>query len=97
MHIEEYVLRMQYSGYKEGFRREVVRSAISAYERIQEKVIKKERPLYRTKNWKQKERLREKRDKKTNWYKKNKKSCKNDDKGEYKSVLFVCNLPETLC
>ena len=89
MHIEEYVLRMQYSGYKEGFRREVVRSAISAYERIQEKVIKKERPLYRTKNWKQKERLREKRDKKTNWYKKKEKSCKNDKKGEYKSVLFV--------
>ena len=87
-HIEEYVIRMQFSGYEEKIRKEIVRSALTAYERIKKKVEKKERPLYRTKQWKQKERLKEKRIKKMNWYKKNKRSI-SDDKNEYKSVLFV--------
>ena len=87
-HVEEYVLRMQYSGYDETVRKEIVRSAISAYEKIRRKVEQKERPMYRSKMWKQKERQKDKRKKKTNWYKRNKGS-KKCDKKEYKSVLFV--------
>ena len=87
-HVEEYVLRMQFSGYEETVRKEIVRSAIKAYESINKKVAEKERPLYRTKTWRQKKRLKDKRKKKTNWYKKN-KGGKRDDKNEYKSVLFV--------
>ena len=49
---------MQFSGYEESIRKEIVRSALTAYERIKKKVEKKERPLYRTKQWKQKERLK---------------------------------------
>ena len=79
---------MQFSGYEETVRKEIVRSAIKAYESINKKVAEKERPLYRTKTWRQKERLKDKRKKKTNWYKKN-KGGKRDDKKEYKSVLFV--------
>ena len=86
-HIEEYMLRMQYSGYDEAMRKEVLRSAIKAYEDIKEKVRRKERPLYRTKEWKQKERMKEKRKKKTNWYQRKNKSSAKDE--EYKSVLFV--------
>ena len=88
-HIEEYVLRMQFSGYDETVRREVVRSAIVAHEKIKKKVARKERPLYRTKEWRQKERMKEKREKKTSWYRKKSRSRGNDIKGEYKSVLFV--------
>ena len=79
---------MQFSGYEEKIRKEVVRSALTAYERIKKKVEKRERPLYKTKQWKQKERLKEKRMKKTNWYKKN-KNIHNENNNEYKSVLFV--------
>ena len=85
-HIEEYMLRMQFSGYDEAMRKEVLRSAIKAYENIKEKVRKKERPLYRTKEWKQKERMKEKRKRKTNWYQRKKKRTSEE---EYKSVLFV--------
>ena len=90
-HVEEYVLRMQFSGYEEKVRKEIVRSAISAYEKIRKKVEMKERPLYRTKMWKQKERQKEKRKKKSNWYKRNKGGNKKNenDRKEYKSVLFV--------
>ena len=87
-HVEEYVLRMQFSGYGETVRKEIVRSAIKAYESIKKKVAEKERPLYITKTWRQKERLKDKRKKKTNWYKKE-KGGKQDDEKQYKSVLFV--------
>ena len=86
-HIEEYSLRMQFSGYSEGFRREIVRSAIKAYQKIKRQVRKGKRPLYRTKEWKKKERAKEKREKKSKWYKRNK--GKQQSKNEYKSVLFV--------
>ena len=86
-HVEEYVLRLQYSGYNEQFRKEIVRSAINAYEKIKRKVRKGERPLYRTKQWRQKERAKERRQKKDNWYKKESKGKGNKD--EIKSVLFV--------
>ena len=82
-HVEEYVLRLQFSGYQEGFRREIVKSALNAYEKIKRKVEKGERPMYRTKVWKQKERSKEKRTKKTTWYK------SNESQKDCKSVLFV--------
>ena len=90
-HVEEFVLRMQFSGYEEKVRKEIVRSAISAYEKIRKKVEMKERPLYRTKMWKQKVRQKEKRKRKSNWYKRNKGGHKKNanDQKEYKSVLFV--------
>ena len=68
---------MQFSGYNEEFRKDVVRPAITAYEKIKRRVEKGERPLYRTKEWRKKDRVKEKRMKKDNWYKKRGK-CKND-------------------
>ena len=61
-----------------------MKSAITAYERIQ----KKGEPLYRTKLWKKKERAKGKRMKKSNWYKK-KESKKRNNNDDYKSVIFV--------
>ena len=87
-HIEEYSLRMQFSGYKEEFRKEIVRSAINAYQKIKRKVKKGKRPLYRTKEWNKNERAKDKRKKKSTWYKRNKGEGVYD-KNEYKSVLFV--------
>ena len=58
----------------------MLRSALKSHKRIEERVANGERPLYRKKHWRQKERLREKRMKKTCWYK---------GKNDFKSVLFV--------
>ena len=69
-HIEEYMLRLQFSGYDEKFRIEVLESAAKAYKKIRLKVDRGERPLYRRKEWKQEERAKEKRRKKENWYNK---------------------------
>ena len=79
---------MQFSGYNEEFRKDVVRPAITAYEKIKRRVEKGERPLYRTKEWRKKDRVKEKRMKKDNWYKKRGK-CKNKNDKDYKSVIFV--------
>ena len=84
-HIDEYTMRLQFSGYSEQFRKQVVRSAIIAHERIKEKVENGERPLYRRRKWKQNERAKSKRSKKENWYK---QKVQNEEK-EYMSVLFV--------
>ena len=86
-HIEDYSLRMQFSGYGKEFRSEIVKSAISAYQKIKRQVRKGKRPLYRTKEWRKKERTKEKRKKKSMWYKRSK--GKQQSENEYKSVLFV--------
>ena len=87
-HINNYMLRMQFSGYKEKFRKEVLRSAIEAYGRIKREVREGKRPLYRNKQWQNKRRLEEKRNMKTNWYKQKNKN-KNPQPKNYKSILFV--------
>ena len=84
-HLDDYTMRLQFSGYSEQFRRQVVKSAITAHRRIKEKVESGERPLYRRKQWKQNERTKEKRKRKENWYK---QKTKNKEK-EFMSVLFV--------
>ena len=84
-HIEDYMRRMQFSGYNETIRKQVLQSAAKAYKKIMVKVERGERPLYRKKHWSQAERMKKKRKKRENWYK-----AKRDKRGkEYMSVLFV--------
>ena len=78
-HVNRFVMRLQYSGYRKRFRIEIVKSALKAYREIKRKEESGEKPMYRTKEWKRKERRREKRDKKTHWFK----------KGGYETVIFV--------
>ena len=56
-------MRMQCSGYDIHFREQIARSALKAYETIQEQNEKGEQPMYRLKQWKLAERTRQKRDK----------------------------------
>ena len=89
-HLENYMLRMQYSGYRENERKQVLRSAINAYVNIKKEVQEGERPMYRNKRWKGKERAKLKRKMKTHWYKKKKNRVQDRDTvKEYKSILFV--------
>ena len=82
-HIENMVLRIQYSGYSERFRHDVVQSALAAYKKIVELDKSGVRPLYRTKDWKRSERKKEKENKKRQWFR----------KGGYSSNIVVPATP----
>ena len=82
-HIEDFCLRMQFSGYDKKFRAEVVKSGIQAYNTMRINDEKKITPLHRPRKWRQQEREKEKRAKKENWYK----------KGGYESVVFIPATP----
>ena len=83
--VNEMVLRMQYSGYSEKFRYEVVNLALKAY-RMREKADRGgERPLHRPKEWRREEREQERVMKRNNWYK----------KGGNEAVIFVQATPKS--
>ena len=84
-HVETFILRMQYSGYNESFRSEVVRSAFAAHKKIVLKDKQGQQPLYRPKEWMKKERQNERRRRKGAWYK----------KGGNLSVIFVPATPRS--
>ena len=46
-HVEEFSMRMQYSGYNETYRAQVVKSALHAYDTMLDKDQRGEEPLYR--------------------------------------------------
>ena len=83
--VEDFLLRMQYSGYDKKFRYEVVASALNAYRIRKEADESGERPMYRTKGWNKEERTKEKIRKKKNWY----------AKGGNESVIFVPATPRS--
>ena len=82
-HLEEYVARLQYSGYDQKFRYEIINSAVMAYHKIQANDSSGIRPMYRPREWKWKEREMEKRDKRLMWFR----------KGGFQSVLFIPATP----
>ena len=86
-HINNYMLRMQYSGHNRTTRYDVYNSAKKAYERQVEKSRTDAEPLYRPKTWRRVARKKGKIEKRKNWYKTN----------GNESVIFVpCTPNETL-
>ena len=55
-HVNNMMLRLQYSGYDQKFRGEVVRSALKPYNGLLELDVSGEQPLYRPREWRQLER-----------------------------------------
>ena len=82
-HVNHMMLRLQYSGYDQKFRTEVVRSALKAYNRLIELDTSGEQPLYRPREWKRLERAQERREKRDKWYR----------KGGFDAVIFVPATP----
>ena len=68
-HLSIFTARMQFSGYNQQFRAEVVKSALNAYACLRDQENRGERPLYRPKMWNARERDEEKKSKKLSWYK----------------------------
>ena len=67
--LSDFCLRMKISGYRERYRETIIRSALAAWDKVEEKDRTGERPLYRDKGWKREERREEKEKKKRGWYK----------------------------
>ena len=84
-HINNLMMKIQYSGYNQMFRYHVMNGAIKAYERLRLMEELEMRPLNRPKNWEKERRREEKRNKQRNWYK----------DGGFDSVLFVSMTPNS--
>ena len=85
-HVEGFSMRMQFSGYTEMFRAQVVKSALCAYDKMVEKDERGEEPLYRPREWRRVERAEERRKKKGDWF-------KGSGKKKNESVIFVPSTP----
>ena len=84
-HLSDYSARMQYSGYDQKFRAEIMNSALKAYDKLREAERLGNRPLYRHKTWNTLAREQERKTKKQNWYK----------RGGNKSVMFIPYTPNS--
>ena len=78
-HLNNYMKRLQFSGYDKEFRFDVYNGANKAYQKLMNESNRGLRPLHRPKNWKRSERQLEKEQKKRTWYK----------QGGAESVVFV--------
>ena len=65
---EAYIYEPFDSGYDEVYRGEVIRDAVVGYERQVAASDRGKKPLYRPREWKQEERLKEKHLKKSAWF-----------------------------
>ena len=83
-HLNEFMKKMQYSGYQQPMRFDVAKSATSAYKTIKDNEANDIRPINRPKNWNRAERERQKQKKRREWYK----------QGGFDSVLFLPSTPQ---
>ena len=83
-HVTDFSARMQYSGHTHEMRSQVVKSALHAYDVMLRKDREGIEPLYRPREWKKEERIRDKRKKKREWF-----------RGKDKSKEAVIFLPAT--
>ena len=83
-HLEQFSLRMQYSGYDVKFRRQVIKSGIKAYRKMEKNDKEGYIPLHRTREWRKNDREKSKALKKDSWFK----------KGGNESVIFVPATPK---
>ena len=70
-HINDFMKRIQFSGYNKEMRYDVYNSAKKAFEKMKNAARDGTRPIHRPKNWKRAERREAKETKKRTWYKSN--------------------------
>ena len=88
-----FMLKMKNSGYSQQYRKQILISALKAFDEMVKADQTGEKPLYRDKKWQQDERKQEHEKRKLNWYKAcqnghNKQTNKNEIV-KYNTVLFV--------
>ena len=87
-HVQMFSARMEYSGHRIGMRAKVVKAAVLAYRKQVAKDKTGEVPLYRPREWKRSDRVRNKRSRKSEWFK--------GRRGLNESVLFVPATPNSI-
>ncbi|CAB4002885.1 Hypothetical predicted protein [Paramuricea clavata] len=92
--VEDFLLRMQYSGYDKKFRYEVVASALNAYRVRKEANKSGERPMHRPKGWNNEERTKEKIRKKKNCYTKLRSQLQREYQQEIRNLGFNIKVVE---
>ena len=85
--LNDFMIKLKISGYNEYDRLQILKSGINAYENLRSKEEDGKRPFFRSREYNATERKREKKDKKTNWFKKSKTN------NQYSSVFFVPSTP----
>ena len=86
-HLNLFMIKLKNSGYSEKFRKEILNSALNAFEKMLDDDKAGVKPLYRSKSWNQEERKKAKLNKRQDWWN------KENSKVQYKSVLFVTPTP----
>ena len=79
------MIKLKDSGYNRKFRREILDSALHAFNKMVEEDKNGTKPLYRKRWWNKEEREKQKQKKKLNWF--------QNPKIDYKSILFVPPTP----
>ena len=86
-HLNPFMLKLKNSGYGIKFRKEILDSAIKAFDKMLVDDKNGTKPMYRSKDWNKEERMKAKLNKKLDWWNSQK------SKIQYKSVLFVTPTP----
>ena len=82
--LTEFMRDLKSSGYNESERETVLEGGIKTYANLKSKAEKGIRPFFRSNSYEKEKRMKEKKDKRDNWYK-----SKNDSESIYKTVMFV--------
>ena len=82
-HLNGMMRRLQFSGYDQRFRAQVLKSAFTAYDNIKQEDAEGVRPMYRPKDWDRKGREEMKMRKRESWFR----------EGGAETVIFVPNTP----
>jgi hypothetical protein len=82
-HLNNFMLKLKNSGYSVEYRKNILKSALNAFDQMCKDDQSGIKPLYRDREWNKEERNHQKQSRKVNWYK------GSEENIEYKSVLFV--------
>ena len=82
------MVKMKNSGYSVNYRSQILKSALNAFDKMQEDDRNVIKPLYRSREWDRENRMNEKENKRNHWYKNTKETEIN-----YTSILFVPPTP----
>ena len=83
-HLNKFMVKLKNSGYSANYRTQILKSALNAFEKMLEEDRNGTKPLYRNREWNRENRMKDKENKRNNWYKQGKESEIN-----FTSILFV--------
>ena len=87
-HLSMFMLKLKNSGHSAKYRKQILESALNAFEKMKLEDKNGTKPLYRGRSWDSENRAKKKAYEKINWYNKEGQQSKGD-KIVYKTVLFV--------